>query len=104
MFNFNDIISIEGPLEHSSHTATWVHGSTLADQTRKSTRTQHPFVKTDCKHCPYHVDQNTGIILGMGSANERRRYNVTSSLIGWAHTHNDPWKHNTSHIFGIVST
>ena len=23
-------------------------------------------------------------------ANERRRYNVTSSLIGWAHTQNDP--------------
>ena len=31
-----------------------------------------------------------GIILGMGSANERRRYIVTSSLIGWAHTQNDP--------------
>ena len=30
-----------------------------------------------------------GIILGMGSANERR-YIVTSSLIGWAHTQNDP--------------
>ena len=27
----------------------------------------------------------------MGSANERRRYNVTSSLIGWAHTQNDLW-------------
>ena len=26
----------------------------------------------------------TGIILGMGSANESRRYNVTSSLIGWS--------------------
>ena len=26
----------------------------------------------------------------MGSANERWRYNVTSSLIGWAHTQNDP--------------
>ena len=26
----------------------------------------------------------------MGSANERRRYNVTSSIIGWAHTQNDP--------------
>ena len=26
----------------------------------------------------------------MGSANERRRYNVTASLIGWAHTQNDP--------------
>ena len=32
----------------------------------------------------------TGIILGMDSANERRRYIVTSSLIGWVHTQNDP--------------
>ena len=31
----------------------------------------------------------TGIVVG--SANERRRYNVTSSLTGWAHVHNDPW-------------
>ena len=31
--------------------------------------------------------RKAGIILGMGSANERWRYNVTSSLIGWAHTH-----------------
>ena len=30
-----------------------------------------------------------GIILGMGSANERRCYIVTSSLIGWDHTKND---------------
>ena len=28
--------------------------------------------------------------LGMGAANERWRYNVTSSLIGWAHIQNDP--------------
>ena len=27
-----------------------------------------------------------GIIVGMGSANERRRYIVTPPLIGWAHT------------------
>ena len=27
----------------------------------------------------------------MGSANERRRHFVTSSLIGWAHTLNDTW-------------
>ena len=33
----------------------------------------------------------TGIILCMRPANERRRYNVTSSLIGWAHIQNDPW-------------
>ena len=36
------------------------------------------------------------IILGMGSANERRRYIVTPSLIGRAHSHNDPcmWYHS----------
>ena len=32
----------------------------------------------------------TGIILGMGSSNERRRYIVKSSLIGWGHTQDDP--------------
>ena len=35
----------------------------------------------------------TVIILGIGSTNERRRYNVTTSLIGWAHTQNDPSQH-----------
>ena len=33
-----------------------------------------------------------GIILCMLSANERRRYIVTSSLIGWTHTQNDLWE------------
>ena len=32
----------------------------------------------------------SGIILCMGSVSERQRYIVTSSLIGWAHTQNDP--------------
>ena len=32
----------------------------------------------------------SGIILYMRPANERRRYILTSSLIGWAHTQNDP--------------
>ena len=32
---------------------------------------------------------HAGIILGMGSANERWCYMVTSSLIGWAHIQND---------------
>ena len=31
------------------------------------------------------------INLGMGPANERRRYIVTPPLIGWAHTQNDAW-------------
>ena len=30
------------------------------------------------------------ISLGMGSANERRRYKLTSSVIGWVHTWNTP--------------
>ena len=31
---------------------------------------------------------------GMGSANERRRYDVTSSLIGWTHIQNNHLKHH----------
>ena len=31
-----------------------------------------------------------GIILGMGLANDRQRYIVTLSVIGWAHNQNDP--------------
>ena len=32
-----------------------------------------------------------GTILCMGSTNKIRRYNITSSLISWAYTQNDPW-------------
>ena len=34
---------------------------------------------------------NTGLILGFRPANERRRYFVTLSLIGWMQTKNQPW-------------
>ena len=37
-------------------------------------------------------DIKAEIILVMGSASERRRYNAKSSLIGSAHAQNDPWK------------
>ena len=42
------------------------------------------------------MDTASGIILFMRSANERWRYIVTSSLIGRAHTQNNPsaWKMN----------
>ena len=39
----------------------------------------------------------SGVIPGMSSANERRRYNVTSSLICWAHTENDLCTVNNFH-------
>ena len=42
-----------------------------------------------------------GIILGMGSANERRRYTVTLALIGWAHTQNDPCQYLWSSLKSI---
>ena len=48
-----------------------------------------PWVKTKIK--ARFVIMDLWIILGLGSANERRRYIVTSSLIGWAHNLNDPW-------------
>ena len=39
-----------------------------------------------------HWWQGARIILWMLPANERRCHNVTSSLIGWAHSQNDPWE------------
>ena len=42
-----------------------------------------------------------GIVLCMHPANNRRCYNVTSSLIGCSHTHNDPCK---THISISLST
>ena len=36
--------------------------------------------------------QRSRVILDMVSAYERRRYNVTSTLIGWVHTQHDPCK------------
>ena len=36
--------------------------------------------------------KDSGIILYMCPVNERWCYNVTPSLIGWAHTQNDPWR------------
>ena len=36
------------------------------------------------------VNVAPGIILYVYPANEGQRYSVTSSLIGWAHTKNDP--------------
>ena len=38
----------------------------------------------------------------MRPANERRRYNVTSYLIGWAHAHMIPGLHVTNAGFGTT--
>ena len=43
----------------------------------------------DCIYAAITLSNNTGIILGMGSANEKKRFIVKSPLIGWAHIQND---------------
>ena len=43
--------------------------------------------------------QKSGLILGLHPANERRRYKVTSSLIGWVQTYNQPWKQHIWYIW-----
>ena len=48
---------------------------------------------SECRQSSY-ACHDTGIILWMRPANERRRYIVTSSFIGWAHSQNNPrWRH-----------
>ena len=37
------------------------------------------------------IQEISGPILGLRPANERRRYCVTTSLIGWAQAQNQPW-------------
>ena len=54
----------------------------------------HQKMKHSKTMCIFH-----GIILSMRSANERRRYIVTSSLIGWAHTQMRPIYHGISSVF-----
>ena len=41
--------------------------------------------------CLYYSIVISGIILGMGSANERKCYIMTSSPIGWTHIQTDKW-------------
>ena len=45
----------------------------------------------------------TGIFLWMRPANERRCSIVPSSLIGWAHTQNDPFSHTTAISIGWIN-
>ena len=52
---------------------------------------QYDMITLQSLTVPDVVTETTGIILGMGSANQRRLYIVTSSLIVWAHTQNDLW-------------
>ena len=41
--------------------------------------------------CAIRANVVTGIGLGLAWTNQTHRYNITTSLIGWAHTQNDAW-------------
>ena len=71
------------PMRHEP-SSPWFHVSPQTCVNRK----QSPWLQP-CFVSFY--DRYSGIGLCMHPANESRRYNVTSSLIGWAHTQNDPW-------------
>ena len=43
-----------------------------------------------------------GIILGMGPTNDRWRYIVTRSLIGWAHAQNDTGPMTFMYIYSML--
>ena len=43
-----------------------------------------------CRNTWPNITSNAGSLVWMFPANERRCYNVTSSLIGWVHSQNDP--------------
>ena len=45
-----------------------------------------------------------GLILGLRPANERRRYFVPTSLIGWAQAWNQPWVYIRQHLYEAVKT
>ena len=47
-------------------------------------------------------DNNSGLILGLHPANERRGYFVTTSLIGWVEAYNHPC--NSLHHLSVKTT
>ena len=71
---------------HSKPPLTW--SNKKCDQWHEGIFMQPPMEET----------LDTGIILCMHPANERRRYIVTSPLIGWVHTQNEPWDVTACHI------
>ena len=81
----NDIWLTHQPIILCGPESGWFHWLTCCSFNCSQQR-NHPITFIVSSQCFY----NTGIILCMHPANESRRYHVTSSLIGWAHTQNDP--------------
>ena len=62
------------------HIQSNLYNTSIFQDKRARLSVAHPWgLAVDCL-----LGDNTGLILGLRSANERRRYFVTTSLIGWA--------------------
>ena len=81
------------------HNFIWINYSQIATyDLLSSPRTGGHLVRTRPQLCGFlHIPANvrifffSGMILGLRPANERRRYFVTTSLIGWEQNKNQPW-------------
>ena len=80
-----------GMLHNTNDVTLWVNSSQhgCCSWLGARTSTTIMMMKTG-EHMSGLPKSTAGMILGMGSANERRCYIVTPSLIGWAHTQNGP--------------
>ena len=74
----------ERPVERPTVTAFLKKAAEIKAELEEDEETREKRRQMEVRH------SGTGIILYMHPANERRRYIVTSSLIGWAHAQNDP--------------
>ena len=83
----------------SHHLNQWLYHQEHKNILRKDTEYKkvsmtklyfHSLPTGETKLGPHYSYRGSQIILSMRPVNERRRYAVTPSLIGWAHTKNDP--------------
>ena len=68
-----------------------VHHAVVASRNTDQAAWCHRVPQATMSHIHRTVKYTTGIILGMGLTSEGPQYVIMSSLIGWTHSHNDPW-------------
>ena len=87
------VICLINPAEVKQTWKLWANltGMLLHNKTKYNPIRVHNFSYIVLLPILYGCTAKIKVTIGMGSANERRRYIVTSSLIGWVHTQNDDW-------------
>ena len=81
------VMQLTSTIHHGGSTC---HSKSAANLLRGLSLPQHGLVELSWQD----TSSFSGLILGLRPANEKRRYKVTPSLIGWAQTYNQPWAFN----------